>query len=313
MPSGDFLDLQNNLAILAGRSSAAELDEDIALCKQVINEALLEVYRPVDGRAPEWARRTVALNFRAPLDITIGVTQGSVNVTGYNFPADTLGSVVQIGTNFYRIGHTQGNSQFVEPVTEPTGTYQATLFHICHPLPADVSEVIGGVEWQGRGLIAPMTDRETDIGYRSNTIGDYKPEYGAGFYGGVYVGSRATTYPRGDIMFYYIETDALHTGADVVRRMCIVPMPAESANIVFRAQVFPEELVNDTDRPKIVGDLITRCLLPIAREKWALLYKKYTGQNQSYLVAEADKARRILTLSAKPQKRGSGICRPGMR
>ena len=96
MASGDFLDLQNNLAILAGRASASELDEDLALCKQVINEALLEVYRPLDRDGasviPEWSRRTVTLQFRAPLEITLSVTLGSRIVTGYSFPTSTTGS-----------------------------------------------------------------------------------------------------------------------------------------------------------------------------------------------------------------------------
>lgn len=420
MATGDFLDLQTNLAILAGRATAADLDEDLALCKQVINESLLEVYRPVDGRAPEWARRTVGLQFRAPLAISIGLTQGSRLITGYTFPADVAGSVLQIGSNYYRYAgsgsvaepvlvsgllvyiaaavliegagttiingsyaptaytagvattYTSANGStivrtysapfytwtiygpdstsyyrvenllegdspidvayeltngvadaptvtdpvtysLVEPATEATGTYSAILHHCCQPIPTDVSEVVGGIEWQGHGLLSPMTDRETDLGYRSNTRGDYHPDFGAGYYAGFGLRTTGTGHPTGDPRFYYLESDALLDGATVTRRLCIVPMPTQVATIVFRAQVFPTELSADSDRPKIVGDLVTRCLLPIAREKWGVLYKKYTGKNQQFLVREADKARRILTLSARPQKRFSGVARPGLR
>jgi hypothetical protein len=313
MPSGDFLYLQNNLAILAGRSSAAELDEDVELCKQCINEALLEVYRPVDGRYPEWARRTVVLNYRTPLAISIGVTNGSRVVTGYAFPSDCVGSLVQVGAAFYRYAGraSNGNYYLVEPFNESTGTYAATLHHVSQPLPADVAEVVGGVEWMGRGLLAPMTDRETDVGYRSVALPDYHPDYGAGFWGTYSRGVRGTAYPQGDLLFYYVETDALLDGADVLRRMCIVPMPREAANVSFRANIVPVELVNSDDKPKIVADLVTRCLLPIAREIWGITYKKYTGDNQQALIRQADKARAILTGMAKPQKRFSGRARAG--
>jgi hypothetical protein len=307
MASGDFLDLQTNLAILAGRATAAELDEDLALCKQCINEALLEVYRPVDGRYPEWARRTVALNYRAPLAINVGVTNGSRIVTGYAFPADCVGSLVQIGAAFYRYAGASSTVHYlVEPFNESTGTYAATLHHVSQPLPADVAEVVGGVEWMGRGLLAAMTDRETDVGYRSVALPDYYPDYGAGFWGTYSPGVRGTAYPQGDLLFYYVETDALLDGAEVLRRMNIVPMPREAANVSFRANIVPVELSADTDRPKVVADLVTRCLLPIAREIWGITYKKYTGDNRDALIRQADKARAILTGMAKPQKRFSG-------
>ena len=158
-----------------------------------------------------------------------------------------------------------------------------------------------------------MTDRETELYYRSNIRGDYKPDWGLGYYGATFAGLTGTSYPQGDPIFYRLESDTLLDGAEITRRFCIIPMPQQLATISFRAQVFPVELVADADRPKIVGDLVTRCLLPIARAKWGTVYKKYTGMNQKYLEMEADKARMILTNSAKPQKRFSGSARPGMR
>jgi hypothetical protein len=318
MASGDFLDLQNNLAILAGRASASELDEDLALCKQVINEALLEVYRPLDRDGapviPEWSRRTVTLQYRAPVEITLSVTQGSRIVTGYTFPTNTVGSLVKIGTRYYRYAGLSGSDQtLVEPVLETTGSYGATLYHTAQPLPADVAEIVGGVEWQGRGLLSPMTDRETDLGYRSNTMGDYRPDYGGGYFGALFVGVTGTGYPTGDPRFYYVETDALLEGVSVLRRFSLVPMPSTAVNIVVRANVLPVELSADDDRPKVVGDLVTRCLLPIAREKWGVIYKKYTGQNQAALIREGDKARATLLGMAKPQRRFSGRAYASMR
>jgi hypothetical protein len=92
-----------------------------------------------------------------------------------------------------------------------------------------------------------------------------------------------------------------------------VPFPGEAVNIAMRVNILPPELVDDEDRPRIVGDLVTRCLLPIAREKWGVTYKKFTGGNQGYLIREGKTARAILANLAKPQKRSSGGTRLSIR
>ncbi|WP_043588076.1 hypothetical protein [Geminisphaera colitermitum] len=313
MSAGDFLDLQTQLAVLAGRATAADLDEDLDLCKQVINEALLEIYRPVDGRAPEWARRSVPCRFRQPQTITIQLSEGETVVTGHDFTADCTGSIIAIGQHFYTYAgkDTANVHHLLQPAMEATGTHTATLHHNAFPLPPDVSEILGAPEVFGWGPLSPMTDRETEIYYRSIQRGDFHPYPGTANHIRADFGGNA--YPSGTPLFYRVETDALLEGAPALRRLIILPLPAQTTIVTARAQVFPKKLVNDTDRPRILGDLIDQILLPIAREKWGVTYKKYTGQNQQGLIREANKAREIISASARPQKRFSGIARPGLR
>lgn len=74
----------------------------------------------------------------------------------------------------------------------------------------------------------------------------------------------------------------------------VAPMPTQITTISFKAWVLPTELVADADYPVVPGDLVTRVLLPLCREKWAMIYKKYTGTNMDGLVGSANAARAIL-------------------
>jgi len=307
MADGDFLDLQNNLAVLAGRASAADLDEDLSLCKQVINEAQTECYRPVDGRAPEWARTRRTLQFRGPTNIAIGLTQGTTAVTGYAFPTNTVGSVVAIGTNFYTYAGTVGAvHHLVEPALETTGTYQAVLWHNSHPLAASTAKIMGAPDRQGWGPLSPMTDGESELRYRSRMWDDYRPSAGTGYTGQAVTAGGGSSYPMGDPTMYRVEIEQLLDGAAAVARFMLLPLPMQACNVSIRAEVFPVRLVNNADRPVLLADRVLDILLPIAREKWGITYKKYTGQNAEGLIREANKAREILSQSRSLQSRGSG-------
>ncbi len=314
MASGDFLDLQTNLAVLAGRATAAALDEDLPLCKQCINEALLEVFRPVDGRAAEWAQNRPVLYFEAPVTISIGLTLGSKVVTGYAFPSSKVGSVVQVGTNYYTYaGSSAGVYYLVETVLDATGTYSASLYHNAQPLPANTAEVLGSPERLGFGPLSAMTDLETDIRYRSRLMGDFSPERGGGYYATMFARYGGSVYPAGDAIYYRVDSDPLLDGAAVLHRLVITPMPTTACAVALRTRIFPPLLVADADRPVLIGDLVLNVLLPIARAKWAATYKKYTGDNQQALAGEADRARKILTDVRRAQKRFSGVARVGWR
>ena len=307
MAEGDFLDLQNNLAVLAGRATAADLDEDLSLCKQVINDALLECYRPIDGRVPEWARKRITLFFAAPASITLAVTQGSRVVTGYAFPASCVGSVVAIGSRFYTYAGKSGASyMLVEPALEVTGSYAATLHHNSQPMGVTIARVLGSPDRMGFGPLSPMTDMETELRYRSNIVSDFSPTPGAGYYGTQQAVYGGTSYPLGDPLYYRIESEQLLDGADITHRFITLPLSHVAFNVSLRAEVYPVRLSSDSDRPLLVGDLVQSVLLPIAREKWAVVYKKYTGQNVQGLVKEGDRAREILARAGVNRSRTSG-------
>lgn len=307
MADGDFLDLQTNLAALAGRPSAADLDEDLPLCKQVLNEALLECYRPVDNRAPEWARKRITLQFAAPATITLGVTQGSRIVTGYAFPDSCVGSVVAIGSRFYTYAGKDGsNYMLVEPALEVTASYSATLHHNSQPLDVLIAEVLGAPDRMGFGPLSPMTDLETELKYRSNIAGDFQPTPGAGYYGVQQATYGGSAYPLGDPLYYRIESEQLLDSAAITHRFITLPLSYVAFNVSFRAQVFPKAMSADADVPLLLGNLVKTVLLPIAREKWGVIYKKYTGLNQQFLIREGDKAREILAQARCAQSRFSG-------
>lgn len=307
MAAGDFLDLQNNLAQLAGRASASDLDEDLNLCKQVINEAQLECYRPVDGRWPEWARRRQAIYFPGPVNATLGVTQGSRVVTGHAFPASTVGSVVAIGSNFYTYAGQSGSDHLlVEPVMEPTGSYAATMHNNVQVLDVQVALILGAPDRMGFGPLSPMTDLETELKYRSNIGGDFQPRPSAGYYGLESARYGGSAYPVGDPLYYRVESEQLVDGAAIAHRFVTLPLSPVPFNVSYRAQIFPKLLTADTDRPLLVADLVTTILLPIAREKWGVTYKKYSGENKDFLVKEGDRAREILSRACTAQSRSSG-------
>lgn len=307
MAEGDFLDLQNNLAVLAGRATAADLDEDLGLCRQVINEALVECYRPVDNRVPPWARVRRTLYFPAPANITLGVTQGSRVVTGYAFPASCVGSVIAIGANFYTYaGATSGTHYLVEPALEVTASYAAVLYHNSQPLDVRVVKVMGAPDRMGFGPLSPMTDGETELRYRSNMGGDFQPTPGSGYYNSMNASYCGSAYPVGDALFYRIESEQLLDGAAISHRFITLPLATAAFNVSFRAEVLPVRLTADADRPLLVGDQVMNILLPIAREKWGVLYKKYTGENRDFLVKEGERARELLSQMRVAQSRTSG-------
>lgn len=309
MAAGDFLDIQNQLAKLAGRPTAADLDDDLDLCKQVINEAYLECYLMPDGTRPPWARLPIALQYRAPVGATLGVTLGSKVITGYAFTTDQVGSTVAIGTNRYRYAGLNGSShEFLEPVTETTGNYAATVYHDQQPMGASQVDIIGKPELKNSGLLAPMSNRETETMYRSNHRGDFHPAAGAGYYGagnGSYFGMN---FESGKPLYFRVESGSMRLGAAIQERLCIYPAPAQIETVTFDANIVPTELSGDADRPLLKGDLVTRILLPIARAEWASIYKKFAAEPATLqkLQENGMKARSLLRTLSATQHRFSG-------
>lgn len=301
---------------MAGVNSVAELDNnpnvptDSLLCGQVINEAYLECYYPTqpDAKRPRFAMQEFSVILAAPIAITIGVTQGSNIVTG-SFTASQIGSQIQLGNNYYTYAgqDSAGNQRFVENVIDGTGSYGCTLWNRSTPLSAAIGEVQNDPVLLGKGVLYPMANRGEEYRWKSILYGDFSPSPGGGsMAGGVWPGT--INYPVGTPEFYRIENgptlqQPVPTGATPppIRALFIVePMPDQAYNIQMQGWVIPTELVNNSDRPILPGDLSTRVLLPLCREKWALTYKKFTGQNIQGLIAGANAAREIL------QKLGGG-------
>ena len=407
MATGDFGWLKQQLAFMAGRNSVAELDSnpnvpsDSLLAGQCVNEAYFDCYmNPSDQpggkvKRPGWALQQAGIQYEAPQTLTLNMVQGSNVFTGDAPDIKKAGSVMQIGSGFYRYGGQVGagatiptnligqsgqvalvagqqsyvvtyatpflitpsfvnaqvfmaNSsgevfycsidqstrtstgftvwldgiptalssgayinwnaagtagispvtgayQIVEPFAEPTGTYQATIWHNSYVLPATSVELEFGPLVLGWGLLRPMNGRVEEVKWRQITYGDFwqPTPFGVGqmtsinWPGGV-------SNPTGTPIFYYIDDSTLVPNAPIASRMIIWPLPTQLTTVQYQAWVTPLELTADADLPIMPANLITRCLLPLCRERWALIYKKYTGGNQAALIKEGDRARAIL-------------------
>lgn len=293
MATGDFGDLQLSLARLSGRPTADDLDDDLDLAKQVINEAYLECYLPVDGVRPPWAKKPFGVRFRAPVTAPIGVTQGSKVFTGYTPQTDTPGSVVRIGQRFYTYAGLNGsNQEFVEPVIEETGTVSATFYHNSHPLDAKAVQVHGAPELLDFGPLSPMNSRREELFHRASFSDDFQPSAGSGGQGhGFNWGWAGATYEIGQPEFYRADAASLLPDSAYAVRFVVYPVPDRICAISFEAWFLPSRLVNSTDLPRMPGDKVMELLLPIARFEWAATYKKYAGDNLDGLALKAKQAR----------------------
>lgn len=317
MANGDFGWLQLQLAFMAGRNAVAELDNnpnvpsDSLLAAQCVNEAYLDCYFPQpwsgnpDPKRPGWALRLFSINLQAPVTIAgVGVTQGSNLVTG-GFTDAQIGSTISLGSSWYTYAGTDttGAKRFVENVIEPTGSYAVILYNNATPISAAIGEVQAAPTLLGFGELMPMNSRAEEVRWRSILYGDFAPAAGGGSMAGGSVWPGGINYPVGTPEFYRIENAPFMaqpnpvgaTPTPALRALFIVePMPDRVYNIQVSGYVIPVELSLSTDRPILPGDLCTRVLLPLCREKWATVYKKYTGTNVQGLIHSADGARSIL-------------------
>lgn len=314
MAAGDFADLQLQLAKLAGRPTAADLDDDLDLCKQVINEAYLGCYMLPDGTRPPWARMPFGLHYAAPATANLVLTQGSVVFTGMTPGATKIGSSIVIGQNVYTYAGLNGaNEELVEPFQEASGTYAATLYHDSQPVSARAVDIVGNPQRIGYGPLSPMSDRETWLMYRSKVRGDFAPAAGQGSINVNAMAFGGIAYNSGGALFYFLDSSSLLASASIQHRMCLCPGPAAATTVRFDATVTPVELSADADVPKLVGNLVTRILLPIARAEWVGTYKKFAGspETKAAIMRHGAEARSLLLTLGTPQRRFSGVARPG--
>jgi hypothetical protein len=303
MATGDFAWLKLQLAQLAGRNTVAELDNDATLAGQCVNEALLDVYHPTwpGSRRPGWALRNFGIQYQAPVSGTVTVTQGSSTFSALaGVTAAMVGSIIQIGAGYYTLASTTST---VEPIGEPTGAQGFTLWHNSAPVDATSIEIEGDPMVVGYGILRPMTGRGEAIRWRQITFGDFwgPAPYGAGLMlsinwpGGV-------SQPTGTPIFYWVDNSILSITAAIAPRIVIWPAPIVLTTLQFQSWIVPAELSADADLPVLPANLITRALLPLARERWVFTYKKYAGGNQAFITQEANRAREILNQTATGQR-----------
>jgi hypothetical protein len=312
MAPGDFSDLQLSLARLSGLNAFASLAPgDQALASQCINEVYTEIFIPPDTNArPRFARKTLGFQYRAPVVVTLGLTQGSTVFTGYTPPAGSEGSKIQLGDKFYGYAGQASDLTYnlVEPYNEPSGTYTGTFYHSSYSFDASIIELLEAPEVIGWGPLSPMSGRETDILYRSNYFDGFRPLPGYGYQRATSQVFGGQTYDTGQPLFYFINGETYIDTAPMVIRMEVRPLPNQitTGNVsVFRA---PPLLVNATDHPLLPADLCNRILLPMLRGRWVMTYKKYSGENKKEIIALAEIAKAQLRSLSNNQRRRPVTC-----
>ncbi len=101
------LELKTSLAGMLGHETFSDLlAQDQTDIQGWINAALLECYLPVPPHKQrgEWTEDYFADILKTPVAATLGLTQGSTAVTGFAFEAKYVGSYIDIGGEYYRLG-----------------------------------------------------------------------------------------------------------------------------------------------------------------------------------------------------------------
>lgn len=132
--------LANRLARDLDEKSVIDLAADTKLeILDAINGALQKIH----ALSPHHTKITTAsLYLDAPLAVSIGVTQGDVEVTGTTFTADQYGRTIRIDGDTID-NQVAGTTSLLHPYTGATGTVSATVYGDAVALPEPYSELVG--------------------------------------------------------------------------------------------------------------------------------------------------------------------------
>jgi hypothetical protein len=312
MAAGDFSDLQLSLARLSGHASVSAFPPgDLALAQQCINEAYTQIFIPEDDTPrPRFAKKTFGFQYQAPVNVTLGLIQGSTAFTGYTPAAGTEGSKFQLGQKFFGYAGMDASNVYhlIEPWDGVTGQASAVFYHSSYSFDASMIELLEAPEVLGWGPLSPMSGRETDILYRSNYFDGFRPLPGYGYQRATSMVFGGQTYDSGQPMFYFINGETYIDTAPMVIRMEVRPLPGQITTGNVSCFFAPPVLSADADHPRLPADMANRIFLPILRARWAMTYKKYSGNNIKELVALGESAKKQLKGLSNNQRRRPITC-----
>lgn len=297
MPNKTFLQLQTALASMWGYEDVTDLlDQDLADIKSFINAAYFDCYAPVDGTRAKWPEQYWTGIFKAPVDATLTLTNGSRAVTGYTFEEAYAGSFVKIGERFFRYAKPASGPAYslMELWDGDSGDYSVTVYHNAIALPWHIIELAGMPSIPGVGLLGPMPGPDSELRLRTEPAYDFRPTDGREpFSMGRSNFRQSAYYDIGDPLYYHIDQASVEQTFDVTSRLHIYPIPERVFTVELRANIVPAELTADADIPILPAKAVDNILLPIAREKLAknTSNRRYTGPNVQLLVDEANRAR----------------------
>lgn len=310
MATGDFAYLRTDAAGTLGVPAFTSLPTtEQAQVDAIINEAYRECFITPDGKRPRWTEQYVSFLLKAPLSLTVTLTNGAKTLGS---PTATLeaayaGSLIKIGSTFYTYaGKASSTDYMVEPWAGTTGDQVVTFYYCSYVLPLESIDLCDEPEVLGVGRLSPMTGREQEIRNRAYTTGDIEPETGWGWrqYS---IGPAGADYQTGEPAFYFIDAASLNPN-DVFSaryRFTVYPLPdSNSRTVRMRANIVPAAMTTGTEVPVLPANAVTDILLPIIRMKLAQTMRRFNGNNKADLIDLGQNALRKLGTLASPQKKG---------
>lgn len=318
MANKTFLQLQTTLASMWGYEDVAELlDQDLIDIKSWINAALFDCYVPVDGTRATWPEQYHADILKAPVTVTLGLTNGSKVVTGHAFEDKFAGSFVKIGERFFRYsGKTvvdlTTTYYLMQPWDQATGSYAATVYHNAIALPFNVVEMAGMPNLVGIGLLGALPDPDAELLLRTEPAFDFQSRESRSVFAIARNQFRQSAYyDVGDPRFYHIDQASVAPSFAIGNRLHVYPIPEHDYTFELRANIVPTGLTADADIPALPWQTVDNILLPLAREKLVenTAGRRYTGPNVQLIMNAANRARQQLSTMRRVQRDVAGSVR----
>jgi len=113
-------------------------------------DARLEILDAINGglqllhslAPPQSKITTASIYLAAPVTISLGVTQGSAEITGHDFTTDQLYCTVRLDGDDID-NQIIGENELLHPYTGATGTVSATVYHDATAIPEPYDELVG--------------------------------------------------------------------------------------------------------------------------------------------------------------------------
>ena len=167
---------------------------------------------------------------------------------------------------------------------------------------ADMSAEVVSVdmipELVGEGPLSPMTGPEAEIRARSLFAWDFRAPSGRGLNFPHYKDNEPE---KGRPIWYYVDNRNMGEDNKVIPRLYLYPVPDKEYSVKLYANILPAELSEDTDEPRLPGDMVWDILFPIAQGK-ILSDPRYNGDNKELIERSSKEAKKRLRNLITPQR-----------
>jgi hypothetical protein len=311
-----FANLRDALASAIGHTYDELETQDASDVDTIINAAYLDCFAAKDGRRPSWATQTWSDIVKAPASATLGLTNGSKTVTGFTFEAKYVGSFVQIGDSFYRLGSVSGATyNLAQPWSGTTGSHAATVYYNAVALPGTSIRVIGEPSLLGVGPLARLPSADSELNLRSTPTFDFEPKTARA----PFAYSRPRFDPSlitdiGVPRYYHVDNTAMGATFATSSRFHLYPLPEAVYTIDLRAEIVPSPMTDAAAEPVLPHDDVDvtgAILMPFMFERLLKhpLGRRYSGNNVSAIFQQAIDARAQLNTFRIAQLPGPKVIR----